>query len=390
MKKTITLSIATLTALSMSAQLPVSKMAGKKQALLEEYTGNTCGFCPAGHKISDDLKASKPKQVFAINIHTGDFARPVTKDFRTPDSDAIYAIPTTGVSGFPAGVVNRTAPLSGSPQKTGGWATSRGLWASNASVQITQNTYINIAGQAYVHPTTRKMIVNMEAYYTAAAPSNASMKISVALLQSNVIAYQRSASTYYPAMLQKAGDDKTYKHNHALRKILTAGSTGEAMTGAKTTGTTWKKTYNYTVPADIPGGTLTIPTVLNDLELIAFITDGSDNGNVVAVCKVPLTVSTSTDVFGLGAAADLVSNVSVYPNPMVSEGAVVFTLGESSNVNVDVVNALGQVVKSDNLKTLTTGEHKYELDATNLTNGIYFVNINVGNNTITKKVSVLK
>jgi len=396
MKKTITFSIAALTALSVSAQLPVSQVPGKKQALIEEFTGNTCGYCPDGHKISDQITAANPGKAFAINIHTGSYATPsssaASKDFRVTDGNSIIAISGMGVTGFPAGAINRKTPsVTGPsvPMTAGGLAMSRGGWAANVSAILSENTYVNIAGQAYLHPTTRQLIVNMEAYYTGNAPSGVSNRISVALIQDDIVAYQGGASSYYPAMLQTPGNNDTYKHQHALRDILTTGATGETMTVNEVTGTKWTKTYTYTVAATYPAsGTKAIPAVLADLEIVAFISETEKN--VVAVCKVPITITTATDIFGPAAASDLVSNVSVYPNPMANEGVAVFTLAKESSVKVNVVNALGQVVKSDNLETLTAGEHKYELDATNLTNGIYFVSIQVGENVTTKKISILK
>jgi hypothetical protein len=86
----------------------------------------------------------------------------------------------------------------------------------------------------------------------------------------------------------------------------------------------------------------------------------------------------------------LANNVTVYPNPISNNATVTFNLVESNTVTVEMVNALGQVVYSTNLGTLTAGEQNYSLDASNLNNGLYFVNIRVGNSTVTKKVSINK
>jgi len=403
MKKTLTFSIATLTVFTLSAQLPVSQVAGKKQVLIEEFTGNTCGYCPDGHKITDQIVAANPGKAFGINLHpTGiSFTTPASasnsKDFRVPEAYDVLAVPGMlsatgqGSVGFPAGAINRMTPISpATPQNAGGLMMNRNFWAGMASTILTQNTYVNVAGQAYVHPTTRQMIVNMEAYYTSNSPVS-SNRICIALVQDNILAYQSGGSSYYPAMV--VGSD--YKHQHALRTYINTGTPksarGEVMTGANTAGTKWTKTFNYTVAQSFPVGvsTKSISAVLADLHIIAYIME--TDKNVVAVCKVPITITTSTDIFGPAAIpSELVSNYSVYPNPMANEGAVLFTLAKESNVNISVVNALGQVVKTDKLEQLGVGEHKYELDATSLSNGIYFVNITVGEGTLTKKISVLK
>lgn len=398
MKKTTTLSIAALAVLTANAQLPVSHTAGKKQVLIEEFTGNTCGYCPDGHKISDQITAANPGKAFAVNVHTGGYASPASAsnslDFRVPEAGIVISLPnmvgnqSPPCFGFPAGGVNRVAPVSPAmPMCPGGMGMSRSYWASMASTILAQNTYVNIAGQAYLHPTTRQMIINMEAYYTANSPVSAN-RITIDLVQDDIIAYQSGASLY-PAMVVGSG----YRHNHALRDVLNSGPnsgvSGEAMTGPNTAGTTWSKTFTYTVAATYPAsGTKTIPAVLADLELIAFITETENS--VVAVCKVPITITTSTDIFSPTAETDAIKFVNAYPSPMMNEGTLVFTLNQSADVTIEMVNALGQIVKSEDLKMLDSGEHKYAIDATNLTNGVYLVNLKVDNSVITKKITVLK
>lgn len=393
MKKIITLSFVAFTGTIANAQLPVSQVAGKKQVLIEEFTGNNCQFCPLGHQIADQIAAANPGKAFVINLHEQNepFANPSNsnaKDFRVPEADNLLGLPNmlTGsqLMGYPAGCINRVVPTSPAvPYNAGGYLMDRQYWTAFASTILNQNAYANVAGQASVSSGSRNMTINMEVYYTANSPV-ASNRITIALTQNNVLAYQLNGSSY-PAMVSGS----LYKHNHALRDILTSGASlgvlGETMTGANTSGTKWTKTFTFTVPASYPAsGSKAIPAVLQDLELIAFITETS--GNVIAVCKVPLNIT--TDI--ADQTSQSINFVNIYPNPMPEQGVVVFTTTQPNAVNIDVLNALGQVVKSDNLDVLNAGEHKYELDSSNLTNGIYFVTIKVGETSITKKISVLK
>ncbi len=82
--------------LSAFAQLPVSTTPQNRKVLLEEFTGIHCVWCPDGHKMANELKASKPAgSVVIANIHTGGYAQPQTgePDFRTAEGNAIAAIP---------------------------------------------------------------------------------------------------------------------------------------------------------------------------------------------------------------------------------------------------------------------------------------------------------
>lgn len=90
------------------------------------------------------------------------------------------------------------------------------------------------------------------------------------------------------------------------------------------------------------------------------------------------------------AETSMINNVSVYPNPITNSATVNFNIAQENNVSIVVVNALGQSVLTENLGSMAAGEQSYSLDATNLNNGFYFLNITVGNNTITKKVAISK
>jgi hypothetical protein len=55
-----------------------------------------------------------------------------------------------------------------------------------------------------------------------------------------------------------------------------------------------------------------------------------------------------------------------------------------------LVNTVGQLVMTENLGNMSAGIHTYQMDASSLSNGLYFLNITVGNSVITKKVSINK
>lgn len=84
------------------------------------------------------------------------------------------------------------------------------------------------------------------------------------------------------------------------------------------------------------------------------------------------------------------NSVNVYPNPMNENATVNFTLAEASYVNVVVMNSLGQVVIKAELGNMSAGEQNYLLNAESLSNGFYFMNLNIGKNTITKKIAINK
>lgn len=262
MKKLFTLSVFALAATQAFAQLPVSTSPQPKNAILEEFTGINCVFCPDGHKIAAQITAANPGRAFAVNIHTGGFATPSAgqPDFRTTDGNAIAAIPGMGITGYPQGAVNRAFY----PTTATAYAMGRGSWTAAVNAQLSQNSYVNIAGEATIDVATSQLTVNLEIYYTGNSPV-ATNKLTVMLLQNNINGPQTGASQYNPSMVNSDG---SYRHMHALRDVLTSGSTGEDVTPT-TQGSLIARTLTYSIPTTIG----TVPVDLSNLEIVAFIAE---------------------------------------------------------------------------------------------------------------------
>ncbi|MDE6631238.1 MAG: hypothetical protein K2K11_07480, partial [Bacteroidales bacterium] len=91
-----------LLAIAQAQEVFVSKEPAKRKAVIEEYTGIHCGFCPDGHHAEAVLLKKYPGKLFAINIHAGQYAVPTTSkelDLRTTDGDILLR--TFKISGFP-------------------------------------------------------------------------------------------------------------------------------------------------------------------------------------------------------------------------------------------------------------------------------------------------
>lgn len=80
---------------------------------------------------------------------------------------------------------------------------------------------------------------------------------------------------------------------------------------------------------------------------------------------------------------------SVYPNPAVDMTTVEFNLSATSNVTIQIVNTLGQVVYANAMGDVT-GTQKVQVNTADLEAGIYLINISVDGNVVTKRISVVK
>lgn len=277
MKKLLLSSFAVALNVMAYAQLPVSTSPSNKTVVLEEFTGIHCGYCPDGHRIANDIKAANtPGKVIPINIHTGGYATPSGSepDYRTAEGNAIAAISTMGITGYPTGSMNRHV-------YTGTAITmSRGVWAQYATQTLAQSSYVNVALQGTLDVTTRVLTVNVEVYYTGASPASTN-NLTVMLLENNVVGPQSNYGNYNPTQINSDG---TYNHQHMLRKVLNSSAMGEVISPT-TTGTLITKQYTYTIPAQFVNNA----PQLGNLELVAFVAES--NTEVISGAYGPITLS---------------------------------------------------------------------------------------------------
>ncbi|MEO6903309.1 MAG: Omp28-related outer membrane protein [Bacteroidia bacterium] len=360
MKRILSIILILTQATAVFAQLPVSTAPEKKNVVIEEYTGIHCGNCPLGHKMVNQLEKDHPGDVFGINIHTGSFATG-KPDLRTPFGDGITSI--ASVTGYPAASVNRIGP-----------STTIGSNVGNPTRDIiTKDSYVNIAFQSNVNSTTREMTIDVEIYFTAKGAN--SVNLNIAVLQDNIEGYQEGKSGNPDQVLPNG----MYNHLHVFRDLVT-GQWGEAITTTNK-GELVKKQYKYTIPADIR----TIPLVIKDIHLVAFIAEGKTN--IITASTGPITIDGTTNINEVN---KLINQVIVYPNPSNSISNVDFTLKSTENMALKVSNVIGEVVYSTKVDNLSAGKHIFPIDVTKLNTGIYFVNLSIGNEQITRKINVVK
>lgn len=245
------------------AQLPVSTSPQNKKAVLEEYTGIHCGYCPDGHKIATNIYNADPNNVVLINIHTGGYATPGAgePDFRTTEGNSIAAMPGMGITGYPTGDVNRTIHTGTA------MAMSRSLWNTYCNTVKSQTAYCNVALQGTLDAQSRVLTVEAQVYYTANSPVSTN-SLTIMLLENDIPGPQSDYGNYNPTNWNADG---TYKHNHVLRKALTP-TFGQSVSPT-TAGSLYTTTVTYTVPTKYPAtGTYTTPCLLGRLELVAFVT----------------------------------------------------------------------------------------------------------------------
>lgn len=82
------------------------------------------------------------------------------------------------------------------------------------------------------------------------------------------------------------------------------------------------------------------------------------------------------------------SQVSVYPNPVITEARIAFEINNPSNVSIRVYNITGMLVREVNAGNLTAGAHELMVDCSGLTGGAYVIVVKAGNELFSNKFIV--
>lgn len=90
---------------------------------------------------------------------------------------------------------------------------------------------------------------------------------------------------------------------------------------------------------------------------------------------------------GIKEAGFAFSDVNVFPDPVVENSKVYFTLKETSKVNYVLMDALGRIMDSSSPYIYEPGGHFLPVDWNKLNNsGVYFLSINYDNRLVIKKI----
>ena len=236
----------------------VSTSPTNKKAVIEEFTGVNCGYCPNGHKICNDIANKNSGKVFVINVHYGGYAptSPAEIDYTTTVGNGIGNQSGANAIGYPCASVNRHL-FTGSTL-----AMSVPSVESSVNQELAKPSPINLAIDIDYDYDTRELTILTEVYYTDTAVS--SRKLNIALLQDWVKGPQSNYGNYNP---QYITEDGMYMHMHMLRELIT-GQWGIDLP-ADTAGAFWDSTFKYTMPEKFKS----IPVKPYNISVLAFIAE---------------------------------------------------------------------------------------------------------------------
>lgn len=156
--------------------------------------------------------------------------------------------------------------------------------------------------------------------------------------------------------------------------ILPGASTDLTVTG----GATW----SWYAGADFVGSTATI-TVTPDVTT-TYVCNSTDASGCEVTLEVTVTV---IDDAGLSI-TDLGSHIEMYPNPTTGSVSLTFDFVQAKDLTVTIVNLLGEKVTRSYYTGVTSNTLSFDLSQ--MSSGVYFVNVQTETEAITKKLILKK
>lgn len=83
-----------------------------------------------------------------------------------------------------------------------------------------------------------------------------------------------------------------------------------------------------------------------------------------------------------------IANAKIYPNPADNNAAIAYHSAVSQDVEITIVNTMGQVVYTNTINNAPAGRSVEDVNTEDFANGIYMVNITSNTGNITKKLSI--
>jgi PKD repeat protein len=141
------------------------------------------------------------------------------------------------------------------------------------------------------------------------------------------------------------------------------------------------------------------PTQLNEWRFVSasltslFMTSGFRmkfvfnklGGNNIFIDDININISTDTKDI-----SETIELVTIYPNPTSNSCGIKFNVNQTKTLAVNVFNIIGEKVQTIQKNIYEEGEHEVKLNTSNLSNGLYIVQINDGTRAINKQLIISK
>lgn len=342
-----------------------------KKVMLEDFTGTWCGWCPEGTVVIENLLAANPTTFIPVASHNGDA-------LEVPDGAAIDA--ALLVTNYPNGSVDRYQ-ITGQAKIP----MSRSLWSSAFTDRKNMSAIVSVSFQNAIKTGPDSYSATVKVKFSSAPKAGIPLKMNVYLLEDSIAASGSYAQGNYSTAIQSGATPlANWFHNATLRKA-TGGAWGYATTipANPVVGTEYSENITFTVPA---------AWVAKHINVVAFVAyDGTVANNEKEILNAEQYALKYWYPTAVNDVKENTLQTNVYPNPASLNSFIKFSfnLNADANVNMEVINTVGQVVSKPYSSFEIKGAHTIQWNSaenTAIVPGTYFVRISTdkGESQVTK------
>ncbi len=344
---------------------PINTIHPDKAVLVEEATGTWCTWCPRGTAYMDEMSKRFGDHFAGIAVHNSDPMANVEYDA------GVGAYP--GFAGYPSVIWNRDgAPIN--PDAIVAPSIAEMSTAPAAKLEVG----IDLDGILMSPRISVSFLEDMSDDFSVfmAITEDGLQEDGPGWAQVSG-AYSGGANgpmagfEYLPASVPAA----VWPYDHVARAVIGGfnGTTGQ-ITGTFAAG----DGDSYVFPDYI----LNSDWNTENMHIIGVLLDGS--GQVVNAVTTKFSDALANGTTSVEDHIDL-SYLDVYPNPVTDNATVSLALKAKTNVQMSLMNSLGQKMSSVNYGDLV-GNQRLDYNMSALNSGVYYLNIYVNGELITKKI----
>ena len=152
--------------------------------------------------------------------------------------------------------------------------------------------------------------------------------------------------------------------------------------------TTWKK--DWKLAGDVNGAIANLTLYCRFNRTTAGTSTSTIDFKSEALAAQKIAVSGTLTLVGLKELYNNISTFTMFPNPAQNEVVLDFTLDKAAEMSISVIDVTGKVVKEVSAVKFLSGSNTTTIDASDLNNGFYFVNIHSSEGSKTTRLMIAK
>lgn len=379
---------------TITGSLVICSSVPTKKILVEQISSAKDGWTPEAYNTLKSITTNS-NNVIALNMHHNDQMQcaetsTLINDYTINNSESFvdrYYFPTEN-------------KIAITPQNLNTYISQRSQMTVPATVSITNVSYnsstrkidatvsVNFVGDVKGDYYLNLYVKENNVY----GPINDSL-IDNGWNQYNAL-YNIPASVYYQYGNNVGGNylmsSVSYLHQNVVDTVLdgTYGANASVPVNGLTNGQTYSKNYSYTLPIALSGE---FRYNEDNIYLVATLNEynSSLNNRAVLNCEQVKLNSNAEAVVGVKELVNENIRLNVFPNPANDICYLNYTLNNDELITVCVYNTLGELVYIES-QFKNAGNVSHALNTQFLKSGNYSVRITFKNNSVTKKLIIIK